>query len=262
MSTGGKGPGVTPKCPVDSKGFATVDLATMCGVPNFDAGSARGPAPYNCPATSAALLKGLQCDEVTTDRTGFTKTVGCGFETIEFQSYESRQAYDLEHRYAASYDLATGELVGLVVVEPYQMEPCMSYGYRAGAVPADCPSAVTYKCTHAPLGGAGDDAYQGCRAPDETGCAQCCDAAAQPPYCQVYKAADGSTTYQTSWTQYHSCRCDCTPCAHCSRENERDLRIHVVPHPECNCALPPTGDPCGSWCANKPTWDALCPGLL
>lgn len=256
-ATGGKSSfGVTPTCPLDSEGFATVDLF------DTDGGSASGLcALYTCPASSADLLKGLDCTEVTTERTGFTKTVGCGFETIEFQSYDLRAQYDLEHKYAASYDLSTGRLVGLVVKEPYQFEPCMSYAYRAGTVPAACPSAVTYKCRHVPLSGTGETAYAGCRAPDEAGCAQCCDAAAQAPYCDVYEAANGSTTYQTSGTQYHACRCDCTPCAHCKLEDERNVRV-MIKHPECDCSLPPTGDPCGSWCASKPKWDSLCPGLL
>jgi hypothetical protein len=231
----------------------------MCIATNTDAGS-RNHGAYTCPATSAELTAGLDCTEVTTDRHGFTKTVGCGFETIEFQSYTFRGAYDLEHLYAASYDLSSGQMVGLVVKEPYQIEPCMSYAYLAGAVPAACPSAVTYKCKRIAKGDATDAPYQGCRSPEDPGCAQCC----QPENASsstVYWAASGSTTYEAGQGYSHPCTCGITHCAQCKLEDERTFRVLVGRHPECNCSLPPTGDFCSTWCASKPTWERLCPGL-
>jgi hypothetical protein len=255
--------GVNPTCPVDGQGFAAVDLVDMCDY-GIDGGNSNS-GPYRCPATSAELLDGLDCSEVTTEYGGFTKTVGCGFETIELQSYLFRGAYDLEHEYAASYDLSTGKLVGLVIKEPNQFGPCMSYAYRAGSVPANCPSGVTYKCKTTLQ----DPAYQGCRAPDEPGCAQCCEHMTQggagtpviPNSCMLWEPVDGSTSYQSGTGGDNICPCACNPCAQCKLEDERGLRL-MIRHPECNCSLPPTGEPCATWCAQKPWSDALCPGIL
>jgi hypothetical protein len=257
--SGGKGVNgsVPPTCPLDADGFATANLDDICG------GSIEwvNASPYPCPASSADLVKGLDCSTVTTEHAGFTKTVGCGFETIEFQSYEMRAAYDLEHEYAASYDTSTGKLSGLVIKEPGQFGPCMSYAYKAGTLPGACPSAVTYKCNRIPQGNSTDAAYAGCRAPDEPGCEQCCNSDPIPDSCTVWTAGNGATVYNTGVGQQHACTCGCTPCAQCKLEDERNIRL-VVPHPECNCSLPPMGDPCASWCNNfVPYKNNICPGL-
>jgi hypothetical protein len=251
IGTGGTG-SANPTCPLDADGFATVNLDSVC------TGVEWANSRYPCPASSADLTKGLNCDEVTTEHTGFTKTVGCGCETVEFHSYEFRGSYDLEHDYAASYD-SSGALSGLVIKEPNQFGPCLSYAYKAGTLPPDCPSAVTYKCNRIPQKNASDAAYAGCRSPDETGCEQCCDSSF-PDSCTVWTAANGSTIYENGLGQNHACTCGCKPCAKCKLEDERNFRL-VVPHPECNCSLPPTGD-CGNWCNNfLPYRNSTCPSL-
>jgi hypothetical protein len=263
--TGGQGAGgiggINPTCPLDGQGFAAVSLADMCNNGNgVDGGPVANGGPYRCAAASSELIEGLDCSEVTTSHGGFTKTVGCGFETIEFQSYDYRGPYDLEHRYAASYNVSTGKLVGLVIKEPNQFGPCMSYAYRAGSVPADCASAVTYKCKRIAQTGATQAPYEGCRSPTDPGCAQCCE-----PYndlgSTVYSAQNGATTY--NWGSGHDHKCDCGLgiCAKCKLEDERSVRV-MVRHPECNCSLPPAGEPCASWCNSKRYWDGVCPGLL
>lgn len=263
--TGGQGAGgigsVNPTCPLDGDGFATVGLAAMCDNGRVvDGGMVANEGPYRCPATSGELIEGLDCTEITTEHGGFTKTVGCGFETIEFQSYTFRGPYDLEHKFAASYDTSTGKLVGMIVKEPNQFGPCMSYAYRAGSVPADCASAVTYKCKRVAQGGTTDAPYEGCRSPVDPGCAQCCE-----PYNElgstVWSASSGSTTYDMGTGHEHQCDCGLGICAKCKLEDERSVRL-MIRHPECNCSLPPTGEPCGSWCSAKRYWDGICPGLL
>jgi hypothetical protein len=235
-----------PTCPLDENGFATVALTDLCD------GTATG-FPYPCMVSPADLLKGLQCDEVTTDHDGFTRTVGCGYETVELHAYESRTTFDLETEYAATYDSTTGKLTGLVVKQPSQFGTCSSYAYKAGDLPPDCPSATTYACHRIPTGNASDAAYAGCRSLYEPGCSACC-VSSDANSCGVRSLDRGFDELKTA------CPCACKPCARCSIEQELAIRI-VVPHPECNCSLPPMGGTCGSWCNYVMNKDPSCPGL-
>jgi hypothetical protein len=166
----------------------------------------------------------------------------------------SRTPFVLEHDYAASYDLTAGMLAGVVVKEPWQFGPCTAYGYKAGDVPPDCPSAVTYRCSRIPTGDASDAAYAGCRSFSDPGCSRCCGIAPS--------GACAISTGQFDYGEEHACPCDCKPCAQCSFEQEREMRVTAAPsHSDCNCSLPPMGEPCNSWCSFVMYKNSTCPGL-
>jgi hypothetical protein len=220
-------------------GFATVELATLC------ADRRCGPA--------ADLLDGLVCDQETTDRNGFTRTVGCGLETIELNGYGRASSY------AATYDATSGELIGLKIQEIYPFGECSSLGYKAGTVRGGCAEETTYACRPVIPGGAAAGAYAGCRSADEDGCSQCCGT--YQGYCNVWTASEGSINYDINTSFAGSCVCGCQPCAECSLEDERQLRLMKV-RPECDCDEVPAGEPCLSYCSYSRQLTAKCPGIL
>lgn len=245
--TGGSWAG-PPTCPLDTRGYATIELSAMCG-PLSDGGASLFP----CPSKESDLLHGLTCDEVTTDKTGFTRTVGCGFDTVSMEGYGGQELFSL------AYDLTSGALTGARVQQTSAFGPCNAYWYEAGTLPGTCPSAVTYKCKHVPLSGGGEANYQGCRAANEPNCSRCCEQ--NQLGCTIQS---GATTYDYSYGMDRPCPCGCTPCAKCKLEDERQFRINgLVDHPECDCSVPrpPNAEPCASFCRNKAYRDGICPGL-
>lgn len=122
---------------------------------------------------------------------------------------------------------------------------------------------LTLGCTHSasrsseprPATPATTDERQGCRAPDEPGCAQCCEPVADNIHDCVVRtwnrvgvsdqelAASGTLPWYNATSGADTWPTGCPACARCLKREEKELRA-LGDRPACDCTRPVGNDPC------------------
>ncbi len=111
----------------------------------------------------------------------------------------------------------------------------------------------------------------GCRAPEQSGCEQCCEAttgAGGEPSCLKRSASSGSDWYNSVESLDGPCPGDCAICASCSLRDEEQL-ASMEARPDCDCNSIVIGiDPCFSpmgcecYCQSYAALAEACPHLV
>jgi hypothetical protein len=105
------------------------------------------------------------------------------------------------------------------------------------------------------------DAGIGCRAPDQFGCATCCEPDYGSGSCVV---RSGTDWYSDQAVRLGPCPLNCAPCATCTVHDEQQL-LGLQPRPSCDCTLDAgpascTLSPgsCNCYCAQRADLVARC----